>query len=334
MMRQGNRIVQGRVMKRIAVIGAGITGLTAGRGLFELGWDVQVWDKGRRPGGRVATRRQDEQRYDHGAQYFTIRDPRFQTATSAWLHNGSVAEWRGRIVRWEAGETQETAPQPRFVGVPGMSAMAANLAEGLQIHSERRITHLEHTPQGWKLYEETSLCGEGFDAVLVTVPAPQVPGLLVEHPFSQHAQAVTMNPCWAVMVTLSQRAQLDWDGAFVHGSSLGWIARNSSKPGRKPTPDAWVLHANADWSREHLESSPESVCSALFTAFREIVGSVQPTNIMAHRWRYSLGCIEPKEAAWHDPTIQLVVAGDWISGGRVEGAFLAGLSVVEALSTP
>ena len=51
----------------IAIIGAGITGLTAADQLVKSGRDVQVFDKGRGSGGRIATRRTENGIFDHGA---------------------------------------------------------------------------------------------------------------------------------------------------------------------------------------------------------------------------------------------------------------------------
>jgi renalase len=58
----------------IAVIGGGIAGLTCARTLTEQRFAVQVLDKGREPGGRIATRQIAGYRFDDGAQYFTVRD--------------------------------------------------------------------------------------------------------------------------------------------------------------------------------------------------------------------------------------------------------------------
>ena len=71
---------------RVAVIGAGISGLISARTLHELGLDVTVFEKSPGLGGRTATRRADPgQSFDHGAQYFTARDPQFIRHVEAWI---------------------------------------------------------------------------------------------------------------------------------------------------------------------------------------------------------------------------------------------------------
>ena len=82
----------------VAVVGAGISGLICARTLADHGLSVVVWEKSRGAGGRMATRRSGEMlRFDHGAQYFTVRDERFQRYVGAWLQDGIVAPWAGAL---------------------------------------------------------------------------------------------------------------------------------------------------------------------------------------------------------------------------------------------
>src|SRR5690349_18625283 len=109
---------------RVAVIGAGLAGLALARFLTETGFPVKVFDKGRGPGGRMSTRRREEGTFDHGAQYFTARDPGFQRMVRTWEERGLVAQWRGRFGSLSHGTvTPETQGPVRYVGVPGMSAV-------------------------------------------------------------------------------------------------------------------------------------------------------------------------------------------------------------------
>ena len=83
---------------RVAVLGAGLSGLTCARRLTEQQHTVKVFEKARGPGGRMSTRRAGPLRFDHGAQYFTVRDTRFAAAVERWRAAGIVAAWEGRIV--------------------------------------------------------------------------------------------------------------------------------------------------------------------------------------------------------------------------------------------
>lgn len=312
----------------VGIIGAGISGLACARELADDGFKVTLFDKGRSPGGRTATRRTERGcEFDHGAQYFTARDPRFQKVTADWIQRGVVAEWHGRIVRHEDGVVTETSPLPRYVGTPGMSAMAADLATGLHVHSGIQIVQVSRDAAGWTLSTAAEEVHGPFESLVVTLPSPQAAVLLNYHPFAALSAAVPMTPCWAVMVAFDSKIQVPWDGAFVHGSPLSWVARNSSKPGRSQQNDSWVLHATFEWSAAHLEQSPETSATELLAAFAQLVDAPLPSHryLQAHRWRYSLGSDPSERKTLVDTENRLIVCGDWLSGGRVEGAFLSGV---------
>ena len=319
---------------KVGVVGAGVSGLVCARELVRRGFDVNVFDKGRVPGGRTATRMPEPGlAYDHGAQYFTARDPRFRELTADWLARGVVAEWPGRIVRLEDGAVIDTSPQPRYVGVPGMSAMAADLAAGILVRTGTRITAATRGPDGWTIVTDDEETVGPFDSLVVTAPAPQLRELLGSHPFGAAAAMVRMTPCWAVMVAFESRLEVAWDGAFVHSSPLAWVARNSSKPGRDGETDCWVLHASPDWSAANVEAAPDDVAKELIGAFSLAVAErlPPPCYLMAHRWRYSHGADPIDRRILFDRERGLVVCGDWLAGGRVEGAFLAAVRAAEAI---
>ena len=75
---------------RVVIVGAGISGLVAADELRAAGAHVSVVDKGRSPGGRLATRRIGAATLDHGAQFFTVRTPAFQHRVDAWIERGLV----------------------------------------------------------------------------------------------------------------------------------------------------------------------------------------------------------------------------------------------------
>lgn len=316
----------------VGIVGAGVAGLICARELVRMGFDVILFDKGRVPGGRSATRlAKSGFSYDHGAQYFTARDPRFQEVTADWLARRVVAEWHGRLVRIEGGAVFDTSPLPRYVGVPGMSAIAADLATGLHVQTGTRITAATRGPTGWTIMTDNAETFGPFDTLVVTVPAPQLQELLGSHPFG--ATAVHMTPCWAVMVAFESRVNVSWDGAFVHDSPLAWVARNSSKPGRSTETDCWVLHATPDWSAAHLEAAPDDVAKELVDAFSSAVAERLPAHcdLSAHRRRYSHGSTPDDRRVLFDCDSGLVVCGDWLAGGRIEGAFLAGIRAAEVI---
>ncbi|MEO0652310.1 MAG: FAD-dependent oxidoreductase, partial [Planctomycetota bacterium] len=314
---------------RIAVIGAGLSGLAAARTLADHNHTVTVFDKARGPAGRTSHRRADPFAFDHGAQYFTARDPRFVRWVDAWRHDGLVAPWEGRIaVLSPDGAEPKTDNPERFVGVPGMNAVAKHLAAGLDLRVRTRIVPLVAPRAGeWILTDEEGREYGPYDRVLVTLPAGQAADLVGEvSALGARAAAVEMRPCIAAMLAFETPLEVDFDGAFVHDSPLAWVARDSSKPGR-PSGDQWVLHSGAEWARAHWDEDRAGQQAALGAEFARLVGPLPAlAHGDAHRWLYSIAP-EPLEAEYlADDALGLVLCGDWCRGGRVEGAVLSGIA--------
>jgi predicted NAD/FAD-dependent oxidoreductase len=336
----------------IAIIGAGVAGLSAARLLTRAGASVHVFDKGRSVGGRVSTRRDESaQQFDHGAQYFTAASAEFAAQVSEWVAEGVAAEWRGRLAAIECGNDGwrlATTPQEkkRYVGVPGMDAIAKRLAEevagaGGRVTTGTRVAPLKRGDGRWRLASESGEPLGDFAKVLVTAPAPQAAELLTPSPaLSNAAKSVRMTGCWAVMVAFDRPAEAAFDGAFVNGSPeatpLSWIARNSSKPGR-PEGDAWVLHSSPEWTELNFDVPLGVAVHELEQAFWRAVGVTRqppgpaPKALLGHRWRFALPTNPLADRVIADRSLGLYAAGDWCGGPKVEGAYLSGLAAGEAI---
>ena len=137
---------------KIAIVGAGLAGVTCGRQLHAAGAHVSLYEKSRGAGGRMATRRTaDGLRFDHGAQYFTLRDRRFLAAAEAWKQSGLIAPWSGTIVEIASHGTIDKTNDERFVAVPAMNALCKHLAEGLTMHTQVHVGCLEPHDDGWEI---------------------------------------------------------------------------------------------------------------------------------------------------------------------------------------
>jgi predicted NAD/FAD-dependent oxidoreductase len=325
-----------RSQPTVAVIGAGISGLTCARTLADHGLPVTVFEKSRGAGGRMATRRSDNgAAFDHGAQYFTVRDERFQNCVDSWQHAGLVQRWTGRIASLHNQNTEhDKSSTARFVACPGMNAICRHLAENLDVRTNTRVAPPTRGRGKWLVLDEAGKELGRFDVVIVSAPGPQAGELLQGSPdLARRASTVRIAGCWALLVQFPARLELAYDGAFVQDSPLSWIARNSSKPGRNPDKEAWVLHASADWTQCHLEEPAEAIEQRLLDAFGEATGvrGTIPSDVVAHRWRYALPTEPLSDRCLFDGDRNIGACGDWCAGPRVEGAFLSGAALAERL---
>ncbi len=316
---------------RIAIIGAGMAGITCARALQGMGWSPVLLEKSRGVGGRLATRRSAEgHQFDHGAQYVTAQEPSFQNMLQMLERQQSAATWAPL-------DPARTTPPPQrwMVGTPGMSALLKPLAATLQLHTQTTVTALSRGVEGWYLHTDTQAAPGPFDAVVCTAPAVQCHAFFADFPAMQAALArVRMAPCWAVMLHYTEALPVSFDARRYQTGAVGWLARQASRPGYSGQPDSWVLHARAEWSEAHLHESAEHVLAQLQQELAGLLATPLPpvSYAAAHRWRHALTTLPLGQPFLANDDGSLYAAGDWCLGARVECAHTSGEAVAAALA--
>ncbi|HYW55679.1 MAG TPA: FAD-dependent oxidoreductase [Polaromonas sp.] len=342
--------------RHYAVVGAGIAGIACARTLVQAGHRVTVFEKSRGPGGRMATRHSEFGGFDHGTQYFTVRDARFEKALAS--ASGLVRPWSANTVRIldEAGRVVASALPPKeahWVATPGMNALVKQWALPLGVAGalalETEVIRMEADklhPDRWQMQTEgpgaASQVYSGFDAVVLAVPAPQAHALLLS---SQQGKTlmpalsgINIAPCWTLMLAFPQALQPTlphlgphWNAARSTHHRITWLARESSKPGRGAI-ERWTVQASPEWSQKHLEDDAERVKAKLLKAFTEVTGiRAQPSHAVVHRWRYAQTTEPLGQPFLWDAKSRIGSCGDWCIGHRVEDGFVSGLEMALAL---
>lgn len=329
-------------IQKLAVVGAGVSGLSAAAALAKAGRTVQIFEKSRGLGGRLAVRRVEGiGSFDIGAQFMTADSAVFGDFLARAVERGDAAAWNGRIVHLDEDSVKPAFERQRWVGVPGMNAWVSALFPRESIALGHTVSTLEQTPAGGWILD-----GDGhqiFDAVILAVPSAQARALVPRHalrtgPIDDLLSRETMDPCWCVYAAFETRLTLPFDGAFVRRASspFSWLGRDSSKPGRRGERDHWVLHASVEWTRAHFDSPASEVENLLLQELAALYGQALPlaAHVGSHRWRFAAPTSSAPQGTHWDPGLGLGVVGDWVNGGRVEGAFLAGLSLAQAIAGP
>lgn len=318
-------------VNKVAVIGAGIAGLSVARKLHDTGVPVVVLDKGRRLGGRISTRIQHERQFDFGAQYLSPHSRKSAVLFSKWRKADWITQWRP--VAYELPERKKIDTSSWHVAVPSQETLAKKLADGLETMSRTNIVSISGGVGNRTLTTKTGESLGPFSVVVVACSAEQAYALL--EPFSEvrHlASQVQSRPCLATMVMFEEEVMVDFEAAFLDDHCLAWVALDSSKPGRT-SQNCWVLHANDDWSLENLNTPLERTASEMLNAFAKLSPVELPPAAYArsHRWRYSLPKAPLELPFCFDDLIKIGVAGDWCNTANVDGAYWSGHDLAEAI---
>ena len=341
-----------KASQHFAVIGAGMAGVACARTLVQAGHQVTLFDKGRGAGGRMATRETEFGNFDHGAQYFTVRNPLFTRALETvpglcrpWSANAvRVLDPLGRVVAASL-PTRES----HWVATPGMNALVRRWAEPLQtagaLELQTRVVRIARDTldkQRWQLHTEgmdnSRRVYSGFNAVLLAMPSVQahelLQGSLQSQRLTELIGEVQVAPCWTLMVAFPQAVQPglttlgpQWNAARSTHHRIAWLARESSKPQRNAI-ERWTVQASAAWSQEHLHDDADRVRAKLLKAFAEVTGiRAEPGHAAVHLWHYAQTLRPLDQSHLWDAQSRIGVCGDWCIGHRVEDAFISGLEL-------
>ena len=306
-------------MIRVAIIGAGIAGLACAQRLVQAGVQPVLFDKGRAVGGRVATRRTHGLQFDHGAQYVTAQGAGFAAVLRELTAAGDAAPW------------PDESGRERMVGTPDMATLGKALAAGLDVRQGVQISAVRPADRGWQVL--TAHDCHAAARVVVTVPAPQVAGLLgADHPLVARLGGVRMDPCLTLMAGIA--APVPFATRKAPGDALAWIAQDGAKPDR-PAANAvtWVAQAGPAFSAAHVEDNAADIVARMLPLLCDQLGVTadRVTLASAHRWRYAQVAAPLGQPFLRDAGALLYLGGDWCLGRRVEDAWTSGTAIANDL---
>ncbi len=324
--------------KNIAIIGAGMSGLAAAHYL-QKDTNITIFEKSRGVGGRMASRTRNGYRFDFGAQFFTIKDKRFQKFVD---EIGVCTAWGARFAEIDntkiIRKTNWDDEYIHYVPTPSMNQLCKEVVKhcnkNVRLQLESKIISVNYEPLQ-KKWQITSQDGNInlFDSLVCSAPYEQMIELIPEIFINKmQIKKRKMQSCYALMIGNEEQLDFGFDAALIKNSNLSWMSINSSKPGRAKEFTLVALATN-QWADEHIEKDAAYVKNSMLASIREITNHdfSDAKHIDLHKWRYANINKQNNAQCYHDEDTNLFLCGDWCIQGRIEAAYISGLEAAQLI---
>ncbi|KQR21355.1 NAD(P)/FAD-dependent oxidoreductase [Microbacterium sp. Leaf151] len=303
----------------VTVVGGGISGLACARAVQDAGRSVRVLDRGRRVGGRLSSRTIDGRPVDLGASYFVVGEAAdFGHVVADWEERELARPWTDtfQVIDAEGGRTPKPGPM-RWAAPLGLRTLALDLAEGLDVESERTVEQVR----------PYRIDGEEAGEVVLAMPAPQAARLTGEVPGGPQE----WEPVIAVVLRWDERQwDADLHGAFADGDAdVSFIADDGDRRG--DGAPVLVVHTTADHARRHLDDPDDAIAPVLAATRRLLRIDADPISTHAHRWTFARPAQATGRPFFRSPGLS--ACGDaWGESAAVRTAWTSGDALGRALA--
>lgn len=321
------------------IVGSGISGLSAARRLREYAVDLTLIEKGRAPGGRMATHTDGSSIFDHGAQFVTTRELAFRKRVENWVDKNAVKPWY-------VGPLGNM----RYVGITGMRSIPDLLSKELNVRYSETVTKIRFNKKNvWTVtvlpHGETKTKTYQSDFLVLTAPVPQSLKLLqdsnveLDYDEEEELSRIKYVRCISVMAKLNGPAGLPNPGAMdLNHDVLRWIGDNYAK-GVSPVEGTITIHSSPKFADRYWDASDEERIPLMLAAAKPFLKS-DVVETASHRWGFSEPTRIYKEKQpfrvpyYLDEDHRIALCGDGFNGPRIEAAAISGASLAERLVRP
>lgn len=333
----------------IGIIGAGISGLTAGKILAEAGHEVTVFEKSRGYGGRMATRyagKSNQLKLDHGLSWFSPESDEFKAFTADMLEKKLLKVWGRNFLFYDGEVLSSSNPNSdtslKYTAVDGMNSIGRHLSRWVDVQTETKVGGLTYIgnhrtkKRPWMINMSSSRTFQA-DAIIIATPAPQAYGIInttIDEidtlKIIREIDEIDYNHVTTLMLGFSNMDAPEWEGIVCKNSPIQFISNESSK--RESGGECLlVVHASHDFSAANQNEDHDTVIGKLTSALAEITGGwvTAPDWSQLHFWKFSTpkSYLNAPYMEIQEKEAQLAVIGDYFNGKGIDAAYRSGLAL-------
>lgn len=300
------------------IVGAGLCGLNLG---FEINQKnpthkLLILEKSKSCGGRMATRRVDDLKFDHGAQ-FIKSELNSLKLIEFWNNENVISPFPSNNIN-------------AYCSSSGMTLLAKAIAKKVQVTYNFKVQKLEFSTSGWKIFSED----ESFlnaKQVILTCPLPQSTDILKNSAlaYDENLNSITYAKALVLLIESESSSNLpinyqDNINKEIFSLSSQLAKGLSSKP-------SWTMVMSEAWSEKYFNETDETIIAAAKASLKKLYEFMPIQKIQLKKWRYS----HPQKIAqslFANPHPNLYLAGDAFGGPSLGGTLKSSYAVFKKLN--
>ena len=306
------------------VLGSGIAGSTIAN-LLAKKYSVQVFDKARGPGGRSSNKRfKNNLSFDHGVQYISPKSKPFTKYIQKLYKNKILKSWDDNHLDF----TFEKKPfSKKYIGRKANNDLVKYNLKNIKQFFASPIEKIDFKKYFWEITLKNKSKHQ-FKSLIITCPFPQLKKLAKNYLDKKILKLkVQMQPNITVMLALKNQKSLPISSIKFNDNILAWAANENSKKRFTSNINLWTLQATLRWSKKTINryKTDQSIINQLASRFIKLTGFEKNKIIYKriHGWKYSYNYEKTPYLSIWNKKINLGICGDWLSGPKVENAWLS-----------
>ena len=313
-------------MSDYCVIGSGISGATIAN-LLNKKFQVNLYDKGRGPGGRASFKRVKGQiGFDHGTQYFSPKTIEFKKFTNRLIKIKILKKWSGNHIFLNS-KKKENKKHIKIIGKKGNNDICKFLLKKVKCFYQSEVKKIYYKNKLWfLLFTDGKI--RTYKRVILTCPFPQLKKLsekFINNKFIK--RKLKMDANITVMIAIKKNKKSPSSFLF-DDPVLGWAGNENTKKRFKSKYDLWTLQSTFKWANKNIDKNKKNLkknSKILIDKFFKLT-KIKKTKVIYsinHGWKYSSNSKPLKIRSYWDPQKKIGVCADWFIGPRLESGWIS-----------
>ncbi len=323
-------------MKNVAVIGAGITGITLAN-LLQKKFNLTVFEKSRGVGGRMATRRAEPYQFNHGAQYFKIENKEFKDFLQPLILNKIIKPLEANqieILNKEVIKRTKIFNKQYFTAESKMTSIVKYLINNnFSIKLLCKIEKIIKENNKWFVIDSGQVSFGPYDWLIITIPPNQAKEILYSNfKFLDILKKIKMRSCYSLMLGFDKFEEFDFDTALFLEEDVQWLSIRKIILENKEYYNL-LINSSYNFAEQNINSSKDKISNHLIKQVSDIL-KCKLNNYehkALHFWKYAMSEKNNNLGSLFDEDLKIIVSGDWCMNGKVEGGFLSAKDAVNKL---